>query len=120
MIVLSLDGLRHIVRGAFGAEDALSAKNLQGPLGIAQISGESAKQGWVSFVRLIALLSTAIGLLNLFPIPILDGGHLVIFGYEAMTGKQPHEKVLNVAMSIGFVLLMALMLFATYNDIMRI
>lgn len=120
VIVLSLDGLRHIVRGAFGAEDALSAKNLQGPLGIAQISGESAKQGWVSFVRLIALLSTAIGLLNLFPIPILDGGHLVIFGYEAMTGKQPHEKVLNVAMSIGFVLLMALMLFATYNDIMRI
>jgi len=120
VIVMSLDGLRHIVRGAFGAEDALSAKNLQGPLGIAQISGESAKQGWVSFIRLIALLSTAIGLLNLFPIPILDGGHLVIFGYEALTGKQPHEKVLNVAMSIGFVLLMALMLFATYNDIMRI
>ena len=120
VIVTSLDGLRHIIRGAFGADDGLGAENLQGPLGIAQISGESAKQGFLNFVELIALLSTAIGMLNLFPIPILDGGHLAIFAYEAVAGRQPSDKVLNAAMSVGFVLLMALMIFATYNDIMRI
>ncbi len=119
VIVTSLDGLKHIVRGAFGAEDGLGAENLQGPLGIAQISGESAKQGWIYYIQLIALLSTAIGMLNLFPIPILDGGHLVIFGYEAVVGRQPSDKVLNVAMSIGLVLLLALMFFATYNDVVR-
>ena len=59
-------------------------------------------------------------MLNLFPIPILDGGHLVIFAYEAVVGRQPHEKFLNFAMSVGFVLLMALMVFATYNDVMKI
>ncbi len=120
VIVTSLDGLYHIVRGAFGAEDGLGADNLQGPLGIAQISGGSAQQGFLNFVELIALLSTAIGMLNLFPIPILDGGHLVIFGYEAIAGKQPPDRVLNAAMSVGFVLLMALMIFATYNDIVRL
>ncbi len=119
VIVASLDGLKHIVRGVFGAEDGLGADNLQGPLGIAQISGESAKQGWIYYIQLIALLSTAIGMLNLFPIPILDGGHLVIFAYEAIAGRQPSDRVLNVAMSIGLVLLLALMLFATYNDIVR-
>jgi len=120
VIVTSLDGLRHIIRGALGADDGLGAENLQGPIGIAQISGESAKQGFLNFVELIALLSTAIGMLNLFPIPILDGGHLVIFAYEAVAGRQPSDRVLNAAMSVGFVLLMALMIFATYNDIMRI
>ena len=120
VIVTSLDGLRHIIRGAMGADDGLGAENLQGPLGIAQISGESATQGFMNFVELIALLSTAIGMLNLFPIPILDGGHLTIFAYEAVAGRQPSDKVLNVAMSIGFVLLMALMVFATYNDIVRL
>ena len=119
VIVSSLDALRHIVRGVFGAEDGLGADNLQGPIGIAQISAESAKQGLIYYIQLIALLSTAIGMLNLFPIPILDGGHLVIFGYEAVAGRQPPDRVLNVAMSIGFVLLMALMFFATYNDIVR-
>ena len=120
VIITSLDGLRHIVRGALGADDGLSADQIQGPIGIAQISGASARQGWVDFIQLIALLSTAIGMLNLFPIPILDGGHLVIFGYEAIFGRQPPEKVLNFAMSVGFVLLMALMLFATYNDLARL
>ena len=120
VIVTSLDGLRHIVRGALGADDGLSADQIQGPIGIAQISGASARQGFLDFIQLIALLSTAIGMLNLFPIPILDGGHLVIFAYEAITGRQPHERVLNFAMSLGFVLLMALMLFATYNDLSRL
>lgn len=120
VITASLDGMRHMVRGAFGAEDGLSAKNLQGPLGIAQVSGGMAQKGLLEYIELIALLSTAIGMLNLFPIPILDGGHLMIFAYEAVVGKQPSDKVLNMAMSIGFVLLMSLMLFASYNDIVRL
>ena len=73
VITQSLNGMQHIVTGTIGAE------NLQGPLGIAQISGETASQGVVSFVVLIGVISTAIGLLNLFPIPILDGGHFVAF-----------------------------------------
>jgi len=107
------------VSGSLAFDVKTETENLQGPLGIAQISGESAGQGLMNFIELVALLSTAIGMLNLFPIPILDGGHLVIFGYEAVAGKQPSDKVLNMAMSIGFVLLMALMVFATYNDIVR-
>lgn len=114
VIVGSINGLAHIITGS------LSAKNLQGPIGIAQISGDMANQGLMNFINLIALISTAIGMLNLFPIPILDGGHLAMFAYESVTGRPPHEKFLNVAMSIGFVLLMALMIFATYNDIMKI
>jgi regulator of sigma E protease len=114
VIVTSLNGLKHIIIGTLGAD------NLQGPIGIAQISGESASQGFLNFIGLVALISTAIGMLNLFPIPILDGGHLVIYAYEAIAGRPPHPKVLNLAMSVGFVLLVALMLFATYNDIMRI
>jgi len=114
VIVLSLTGLKHMITGALGTE------NLNGPLGIAMVSGETATQGWLSFISLIALISTAIGLLNLFPIPVLDGGHLVVYAYEAIVGRQPHPRILNMAMSVGFMLLLALMLFATYNDIMRI
>jgi regulator of sigma E protease len=113
VVSMSLNALKHIVIGQLGAE------NLQGPLGIAQISGETASQGLVSFVTLVAVLSTAIGMLNLFPVPVLDGGHLAIFAYEGMTGHPPRERVLRIAMSIGLAMVLLLMLFATYNDIMR-
>lgn len=113
VIVQSLNGLRSIIAGAIGAD------NLQGPLGIAQISGETASQGLASFVALIGVISTAIGLLNLFPIPVLDGGHFVAFVIEAIRGRPPSERVMQVAMSIGLGLILLLMVFATYNDIMR-
>lgn len=113
VIAQSLSGLRHIIIGAIAAD------NLQGPLGIAQISGETASQGLVSFVTLIGVISTAIGLLNLFPIPVLDGGHFVAFLIEAVRGRPPSERVMQVAMSIGLGLILLLMVFATYNDIMR-
>ncbi len=108
----SLNGLRHIVIGTIGAE------NLQGPLGIARISGETASQGLASFIALIAIISTAIGMLNLFPIPILDGGHFVAFLIEAVRGRPPSERAMQFAMSIGLGLILLLMVFATYNDIM--
>jgi regulator of sigma E protease len=113
IIVQSLNGLKHIITGAIGAD------NLQGPLGIAQISGETAQQGFLSFIVLIGIISTAIGMLNLFPIPILDGGHFLAFLIEAVRGKPPNQIVMQVAMSIGLGLILLLMVFATYNDIMR-
>jgi regulator of sigma E protease len=114
VIAMSLNGLKHIILGTIGAE------NLQGPLGIAQISGETAAQGLVSFISLIAIISTAIGMLNLFPIPVLDGGHFVAFLIEAVRGRPPSEKAMQVAMTIGLGLILLLMVFATYNDVMRL
>jgi regulator of sigma E protease len=113
VVVQSLNGLKHIILGTIGAE------NLQGPIGIAQISGETASQGLVSFITLIGVISTAIGLLNLFPIPVLDGGHFVAFVIEGVRGRPPSERVMQLAMSIGLGLILLLMVFATYNDIMR-
>ena len=107
----SLSGLYHMVAGA------ISACNLSGPIGIAQTSGAAASQGWVSFVWFIAVLSTAVGLLNLFPIPILDGGHLVFHAYEAISGRPPSDRALRVLMSVGLALLLGLMTFALTNDL---
>ncbi len=113
VITQSLNGLKHILLGSLGAE------NLQGPIGIAQISGETASQGLGNFIALIGVISTAIGLLNLFPIPVLDGGHFVAFLIEAVRGRPPSERAMHFAMSIGLGLILLLMVFATYNDIMR-
>ena len=74
------------------AVGAISTCNLQGPIGIAETSGAAASQGWLSFIWFIAVLSTAVGLLNLFPIPVLDGGHLVFHAYEALTGTSAQRR----------------------------
>ncbi|MEX3015168.1 RIP metalloprotease RseP [Gymnodinialimonas hymeniacidonis] len=111
IIESSLDGLWHIITGA------ISSCNLQGPIGIAETSGAAASQGLDNFIWFIAVLSTAVGLLNLFPIPVLDGGHLVFHAYEGVTGKPPSDKVLRVFMSVGLAMLLSLMLFALTNDI---
>ena len=107
----SLSGLWHMITGS------ISSCNISGPLGIAQTSGAMASQGAQSFVWFIAVLSTAVGLLNLFPVPALDGGHLVFYAYEAVTGKPPSDGVLKILMTIGIVLILSLMLFALFNDI---
>ncbi|PZX19906.1 regulator of sigma E protease [Palleronia aestuarii] len=107
----SLSGLYNMAVGA------ISSCNLSGPIGIAQTSGAAASQGLASFVWFVAVLSTAVGLLNLFPIPVLDGGHLVFHGYEAITGKPPGERALNVLMAVGLALLGTLMVFAIGNDL---
>ncbi|MBD3679298.1 MAG: RIP metalloprotease RseP [Rhodobacteraceae bacterium] len=111
IIQSSISGLYHMAVGA------ISSCNLQGPIGIAETSGAAASQGWVSFFWFIAVLSTAVGFLNLFPIPVLDGGHLVFHAYEALAGKPPSDAVLRVMMGIGLILLVALMSFAVSNDI---
>lgn len=112
-ITSSLAGIIQIITGKLGAD------NLQGPLGIAQMSADTASTGFLSFITLIAFISTAIGFLNLLPIPILDGGHLVIFLYEAIFRRPPNEKVIHFAMTLGLSLLLCLMVFTTFNDIMR-
>ncbi|MCU4654557.1 RIP metalloprotease RseP [Roseibacterium sp. SDUM158016] len=107
----SLSGLWHMITGA------ISSCNLQGPIGIAETSGAAASQGIGDFIWFIAVLSTAVGLLNLFPIPVLDGGHLLFHAYEAVSGKPPSDKALRVFMTVGLTLLLSLMLFALTNDI---
>ena len=107
----SLSGLYNMAVGA------ISSCNLRGPIGIAQTSGAAASQGGLSFIWFIAVLSTAVGLLNLFPIPVLDGGHLVFHAYEAVRGKPPGDWALNVLMAIGLALLGTMMVFALFNDI---
>lgn len=111
IIESSLSGMWHMITGA------ISTCNLQGPIGIAETSGAAASQGFDNFIFFIAVLSTAVGLLNLFPIPVLDGGHLIFHAYEAVTGKPPSDKVLRMFMTVGLTLLLSLMLFALTNDI---
>ena len=107
----SLSGLYHMITGA------ISSCNLRGPIGIAETSGAAASQGAQSFIWFIAVLSTAVGLLNLFPIPVLDGGHLVFHAWEAVTGKPPSDGALRVLMGVGLTLLLSLMAFALTNDL---
>jgi len=98
---------------------SVSADNLGGPLMIAQMAGEQAKAGVVNFVWFIALLSVNLGIINLFPIPVLDGGHLMFFGIEAVTGKSVSEKLREKLIQFGAAMLVALMVFVFYNDIVR-
>jgi len=107
----SLSGLYHMVTGA------ISSCNMSGPIGIAEVSGAMASQGAQSFIWFIAVLSTAVGLINLFPVPVLDGGHLVFHAYEAVAGRPPSERALRVMMSVGLTLILSLMLFAVFNDL---
>ena len=98
---------------------SVSADNLGGPLMIAQMAGEQAKAGIVNFAWFIALLSVNLGIINLFPIPVLDGGHLLFFGIEAVTGKSVSEKLREKLIQFGAALLVVLMVFVFYNDIVR-
>ncbi|MEQ9259338.1 MAG: site-2 protease family protein, partial [Roseovarius sp.] len=91
--------------------------NMSGPIGIAEVSGAMASQGVSNFIWFIAVLSTAVGLLNLFPIPVLDGGHLLFYAYEAVAGRPPKEGVLRVMMTLGLVLVLSVMVFALGNDL---
>ena len=98
----------------------ISSKNIGGPLTIANISGEAAAQGASSVVFLIAILSINLGVLNLLPIPILDGGHLLFFLIEAILRKPLGERQREVAQQAGLVLLVGVMIFAFWNDLERI
>ena len=97
----------------------LSPKNLSGPITIAKVAGDTAKSGFDNFIRFIAILSIMLGVMNLLPIPVLDGGHLVYYLVEIVKGSPVSDSVQLVGYKIGFFMLMGLMVFATYNDVMR-
>ncbi len=112
VITSSLSGMYHVLTGQ------ISTCNLSGPVGIAETSGAMASQGGTSFLWLIGMLSAGVGLLNLFPVPILDGGHLVFYAYEAVTRRKPSVAVYNVMMMMGLALIATLMIFAVFNDLL--
>lgn len=96
------------------------ASELGGPILIAQIAGEQMKAGWINLVYFMGLLSVNLGILNLLPIPVLDGGHLVFLTVEGVMRKPVHERAQIIAQQVGIALLGTLMLFVFYNDIVRI
>ncbi|MEI6790176.1 MAG: RIP metalloprotease RseP [Myxococcaceae bacterium] len=98
----------------------VSAKDLGGPLMIIGVASQAASQGLAYYLQLMALISVNLGLLNLLPIPVLDGGHLFMFGIEAVIRRPVPSKVRQVAAQLGLILLLSLMAFAMFNDIMRL
>ncbi len=111
--VFVLESIAKLVMGE------LSPKNLSGPITIAKVAGDTAKSGFDNFIRFIAILSIMLGVMNLLPIPVLDGGHLVYYLIEIIKGSPVSDSVQLVGYKIGFFMLMGLMVFATYNDVMR-
>jgi len=96
-----------------------SADQLGGPIRIAQVSGQMASIGFLALIDLAAGLSVSIGLLNLFPIPLLDGGHLLFYGIEGIRGRPLSDRAQEVGFRIGLAVVLMLMIFATFNDILR-
>ena len=109
-LTTSLSAMRHILFGQ------ISTCNLSGPVGIAETSGSMAEQGAQSFIWFIGALSAAVGLINMFPIPVLDGGHLVFYAYEAISRHKPSERAIQVFMYVGLSLILAMMTFTILND----
>jgi regulator of sigma E protease len=113
-----LDRTLAYIGGVFSGREA--ADQLGGPIRIAQVSGEVATAGFTALLHLAAVLSISIGLLNLFPIPLLDGGHLLFYGIEAVRGQPLSERAQEVGFRIGLAIVVMLMIFATYNDILHL
>jgi regulator of sigma E protease len=97
-----------------------STDQLSGPIRIAEVSGAMAKIGLAALLNLAAILSISVGMLNLFPIPLLDGGHLLYYAVEAVRGKAMNDKAQQFGFKVGLMLVTSLMVFATYNDILRL
>lgn len=106
------------IGGVFTGREA--ADQVGGPLRIAQISGQVATIGLSALIHLAAVLSVSIGLLNLFPVPLLDGGHLLFYAVEAVRGRPLSERAQEMGFRIGLGLVLMLMVFATYNDILHL
>ena len=98
----------------------LSWKNISGPVTIADYAGQSARLGADHFLRFLALISISLGVLNLLPVPVLDGGHLLYYFAELIKGGPLSERAMEIGQQIGLSLLFLLMAFALYNDINRL
>ena len=109
-----LEGIGKIITGS------VSAKHVGGPVMIAEVAGQAGSQGWYSLVMFMVVISINLGLINLFPIPVLDGGHLLFYFIEALRGKPLGEKAQEYGYRVGFGPIMMLMLLAISNDILRV
>ena len=114
MISLTLESIWKMIEGV------LSVKNLSGPITIAKVAGASAASGFEAFASFLAYLSISLGILNLLPIPMLDGGHLLYYAVELLRGRPVSEKVQMMGLRIGAAILFALMGVAIFNDLMRL
>ncbi|MEM1141084.1 MAG: RIP metalloprotease RseP [Pseudomonadota bacterium] len=114
MIDFTLESIVKMVKGL------ISPKNLSGPITIAKVATTSAKSGLESYVGFLALLSISLGVLNLMPIPVLDGGHLLYYTIELIAGRPVPERIQMVGYQIGLFLVASLMVFAIYNDVSRL
>jgi len=114
MSVFMLGAIKKLVVGD------ISVKTIGGPLTMATMADESAREGLESFVALLAFLSVSLGVMNLLPIPVLDGGHLLYYLIEAITGKPVSLRIQEYGFQLGLFLIIALMLLAFYNDFMRL
>ncbi|MGB6346875.1 MAG: RIP metalloprotease RseP [Methyloceanibacter sp.] len=110
----SLSYLYNVVTGREAADQ------LGGPIRIAQVSGQVASAGFVALLNLAAIISVSIGLINLFPIPMLDGGHLLFYGIEGIRGKPLSENMQEISFRIGLAFVLMLMIFATWNDLIHL
>lgn len=106
------------IGGVFAGREA--ADQIGGPIRIAQISGQVSTIGLAALIHLAAVLSVSIGLLNLFPVPLLDGGHLMFYAFEAVRGRPLSERAQEMGFRVGLALVLMLMIFATYNDLLHI
>lgn len=97
-----------------------SLAHISGPLTIADVAGKTAEQGWQSYIEFLALVSLSLGIMNLLPVPVLDGGHLVYYSIEWIMRKPLGERVQQMGMRIGLALMLMLMTLAFYNDINRL
>jgi regulator of sigma E protease len=99
---------------------AVSTRNLSGPLTIAQVASDSAEVGYEYYVSVLAMLSVGLAVLNLLPVPVLDGGHVVYASVELVTGRAVPERVQLVGLQIGLAFVASLTVLALYNDVMRL
>lgn len=113
IVTQSLRGIRQMIVGT------RSVKELSGPIGIAKIAGDSAMRGIDFWIRVMALVSISLGMINLFPIPLLDGGHLLFYGFEAVLGRKLSERTQEFGFRVGLVFILGLMMLATFNDILK-
>ena len=111
---ITLKGLHHLIIGKGSRED------IGGPLKIAELSGKLLEAGLLSFINLIIILSVTIGLINLFPLPVLDGGHLTLYIIEILFGKPVNKNIQEIIFKIGFAIIITLAVFLTYNDIINL
>ena len=98
----------------------LSLSNLSGPVTIAGIAGDTARVGWFAYISFLALISISLGVLNLLPIPVLDGGHLVYYAIEAIRGKPLSDRVMEFTQKVGVGMIMVMMSVALFNDMVRL